>query len=136
MCKLATIPGVHRLDTSEAFAMGKMTITFGVICAIAGIGLAVFSRTHIALLYRLVVAGEQLQLKRGMKIELLKLGVFSFMHFFHYLILSLYPLLFYYLMTIYGRAIDGISESSQTGKQLLNLFLMSSYYQKNLFQWS
>ena len=118
ICKLATIPGVPRLDETLilTFVFRKMVIVFGVICAILGAGFAMFNRKHIALIIQLAI-GEQFQLEKGMKIELLKLGFFSFLNFAHFLILSLYPLLFYYMMTVFGRVIDGISESSQTGKE-------------------
>ncbi len=118
ICKLATIPGVHRLNETslETFVFRKMVIVLGVICAILGAGFAMFNRKHIGLLIRLAL-GEQFQLEKGMKVELLKLSFFSFLNFSHFLILSLYPLLFYYMMTVFGRVIDGISESSQTGKE-------------------
>lgn len=123
VCMLAAIPGVYQLDALlRAFAAGKwMSLIFGLICAIWGAGFAMFNRKHIGLLVRLAT-GEQLKPLEpppGKKLELLKLTAFSLANFSIFLMLSLYPLLFYYVMTVFGRAVEGISERStgQTGNK-------------------
>ena len=113
--QIANIPALQEFDTNRKFAIQTLTVLTITICAIFSIGIVMFNQKHLYILYQ-ICFDDQFELTIDIKLELIKLAVFSLMHLTHFTILSIIPILFLYCINIYRKHIEDIGKSCQNGK--------------------